>query len=63
MALVTPVHKKDMPRLVSLVHSYYLQATALIEETDDLTLQYLNSPDPGKKYVNVYLLRFTSLTD
>ena len=62
MALVTPVHKKDMPRLVSLVHSYYLQATALIEETDDLTLQYLNSPDPGKKYVNVYLLRFMSLT-
>ena len=62
MALVTPMHKKDMPRLVSLVHSYYLQATALIEETDDLTLQYLNSPDPGKKYVNVYLLRFMSLT-
>lgn len=62
MALVTPLHKKDMPRLVSLVHLYYSQATALIDETDELTLQYLNSSDPGKKYVNVYQLTFTSLT-
>jgi len=59
MELVRPLREKEMSRLVVLVHRYYLEATDLIKHTDDLTLQHLNTPDPAKTYVNLYMLRFT----
>lgn len=50
--LVKPLRAKEAPRLVELVEKYYVNATALIEQTDALTLQHLNTPDPAKTYVN-----------
>ncbi|KAG2741286.1 hypothetical protein P692DRAFT_20751438, partial [Suillus brevipes Sb2] len=44
--------KKDdelMPFLKESVQAYYESALALVSTTDEVTLQRLNSPDPGKK--------------
>jgi len=51
-ALVKPLSKQEDSRLVDLVHQYFNDATDLIEHTDELTLQHLNTPDPTKTYVN-----------
>jgi hypothetical protein len=58
--LVKPLNDKEAgqvlaKRLVPLVKQYYDQATALIAQTDCLTLQHLNTPDPMKTYVNYNL--------
>jgi hypothetical protein len=52
MALVKPLSTREDSRLVDLVHQYYDDATDLIDHTDELTLQHLNTPDPTKTYVN-----------
>lgn len=38
-----------MPGLHSLVDVYFQEALALLQSTDELVLQCLNSPDPDKK--------------
>jgi hypothetical protein len=48
MALVKPLTKWENSRLVDLVHQYFEDATNLIDYTDELTLQHLNTPDPTK---------------
>src|SRR5882762_10791684 len=48
MALVKPLTKWENSRLVDLVHQYFEDATNLINYTDELTLQHLNTPDPTK---------------
>lgn len=53
MALVKPLTKREEFRLVDLVHQYFQKATDLIDHTDELTLQHLNTPDPTKTYVNM----------
>jgi hypothetical protein len=58
MALVKPISQQEMPRLFGLVEHYYQKATDLIDHTDDLTLQHLNTPDPTKTYVILDMLRF-----
>jgi hypothetical protein len=45
MSLVKPLQH---PRLVGLVIKYFEAATDLIDHTDDLVLQHLNTPDPAK---------------
>jgi len=59
--LVKPLHEKEAPRLVQLVEEYYINATALIDQTDDLTLQHLNTPDPAKMCVNHNKLWITDI--
>lgn len=60
MALVKPLTKRENLRLVDLVNKYFRDACNLIDQTDELTLQYLNTPDSAKTYVTVNTLRFTS---
>jgi hypothetical protein len=45
MSLVKP---PQQPRLVGLVRRYFEEAADLIDHTDDLVLQHLNTPDPAK---------------
>lgn len=54
--LVKPLNDKENDRLVSLVKRYYDQAIDLIDQTDCLTLQHLNSPEPTSMYVNYNLV-------
>ena len=60
MALVKPLTKQENLRLVDLVNKYFRDACNLIDQTDELTLQYLNTPDSAKMYITVNTLRFTS---
>jgi Orsellinic acid/F9775 biosynthesis cluster protein D len=48
MGLVKPLQEAQAPRLVTLVKQYFEDATDLIDHTDDLVLQHLNTPDPAK---------------
>ena len=57
MALVKPLSKREDSRLVDLIHQYFEDAANLIDYTDELTLQHLNTPDPTKTYVNLNWLR------
>lgn len=41
--------KEELPRLAKLTSKYYEENTGLIDLTDELVLQYLNSPNPGKR--------------
>lgn len=52
-ALVKPLAKHEQYRLVYMVHQYFQDATDLIDHTDELALQHLNTPDPTKMYVNI----------
>jgi hypothetical protein len=51
MDLVAIPKKNDelMPLLKESIQAYYESALALVSSTDELTLQRLNSPDPGKR--------------
>jgi hypothetical protein len=46
MCLVKPL--AEAHRLVALVKQYFEDAADLIDHTDDLVLQHLNTPDPAK---------------
>ena len=59
MALVKPLTKRENSRLVDLVHQYFEDATDLIDYTDELTLQHLNTSDPTKSYVNLNWFKST----
>lgn len=49
LALAAMPKETEFPGLISLVHSYFERATDLIDHTDELVLQHLNSPDPLKE--------------
>jgi len=57
--LVKPLTKRENSRLVDLVHQYFEDATDLIDYTDELTLQHLNTSDPTKSYVNLNWFKST----
>lgn len=59
MALVKPLTKRENFTLVQLVDRYFRDATDLIDHTDELILQHLNTPDPTKTYVVVNWLGLT----
>ena len=46
------VDEIDFQELSSIVECYFQEAVALIDTTDELVLQWLNSPDPQKKWVD-----------
>lgn len=48
-ALVATPKKEELPGLALSIQFYFARATKLIETTDELVLQYLNSPDPAKE--------------
>lgn len=48
MSAVKPLQEAEVPRLVGLVKRYFEDAADLIDITDDLVLQHLNTPDPAK---------------
>ena len=41
--------EQEFPGLIKAVRAYFVKATSLIEQTDVLVLQRLNSPDPKKE--------------
>ncbi|THG94526.1 hypothetical protein EW026_g6964 [Hermanssonia centrifuga] len=52
--------KDDYPILPEAIEAYMQNATALIEETDELTLQTLNTEDPSMYWTQPYSFSFIS---
>lgn len=44
-------HEKGVEALSTAVETYFQEALCLIDDTDELVLQRLNSPDPTKRFV------------
>jgi hypothetical protein len=48
LSLISIPKEDEFPGLKNLVRTYMLKATDLMDSTDDLCLQYLNTADPAK---------------
>lgn len=48
-SLVAKPDKNEFPRLVQVIEGYFSSSIDLINATEELVLQYLNSPDPVKQ--------------
>jgi hypothetical protein len=57
-ALVAMPKKEEFPGLIEAVRHYFEQATDLIDHTDELVLQHLNSPDPEKELSTLFAVRY-----